>query len=169
MKRNICRAEVRNHIPQRVTECQMLRNHSIIVIIFSPIDFKKRLSRRDTDERFHLPTAQDEVKNSTKSPMRFVGTTRYGHIDSFGKFEHESTLVCLKPLASLQVRLCPRTSKSLSLGDVLALIKCRFHETTCRVNVWNNHVFTFSTNLVSRFYCLFDFRNLGTKLEDFKG
>jgi hypothetical protein len=40
-----------------------LRNHNII---FSPIDFKKRLSRRDTDERFHLSTAQDKVKNSTK-------------------------------------------------------------------------------------------------------
>jgi hypothetical protein len=25
--------------------------------------------------------------------MRKVGTTRYGYIDSFGKFEHESTLV----------------------------------------------------------------------------
>jgi hypothetical protein len=47
-----------------------LRNHSIIVIIFSPIDFKKRLSRRDTDERSHLSTAQDDVKNSTKSSMR---------------------------------------------------------------------------------------------------
>jgi hypothetical protein len=31
-----------------------LRNHNIIVTIFSLIDFKKRLSRRDTDERFHL-------------------------------------------------------------------------------------------------------------------
>jgi glutaredoxin-related protein len=40
----------------------MLRNHSIIVIIFSLIDFKKRLRRRDTDERFHLSTAQDKVK-----------------------------------------------------------------------------------------------------------
>jgi hypothetical protein len=47
----------------------MLRNHSIIIIIFSPIDFKKRLSRRDTDERFHLLTAQDEVKNFTKISM----------------------------------------------------------------------------------------------------
>jgi hypothetical protein len=70
MKRNICRAEVRNHIPKGVAEFLMLRNHSIIVIIFSPIDFKKRLSRRDTDERFYLSTAQDEVKNSTKSSMR---------------------------------------------------------------------------------------------------
>jgi hypothetical protein len=33
-----------------------LRNHNIIVTIFSPIDFKKRLNRRDTDERFHLST-----------------------------------------------------------------------------------------------------------------
>jgi hypothetical protein len=48
----------------------MLRNHSIIVIIFSLIDFKKRLSMRDTDERFRLSTAQDEVKNSIKSSMR---------------------------------------------------------------------------------------------------
>jgi hypothetical protein len=69
MKRNICRAEVRNHIPKRVSECLMLRNHSIIIIIFSPIDFKKRLSRRDTNERFHLLTAQDEVKNFTKISM----------------------------------------------------------------------------------------------------
>jgi hypothetical protein len=70
MKRNIGRAVVRNHIPKRVLKCLMLRNHSIIVIIFSLIDFKKRLSRRDKDERFHLSTAQDEVKNSTKSSMR---------------------------------------------------------------------------------------------------
>jgi hypothetical protein len=84
---------VRNHIPKRVLECLKLRNHSIIVIIFSPVNFKKRLSRRDTDERFHLSTAQDEVKISTKSSMRYVGTTRYGYIDSFGKFEYGSTLV----------------------------------------------------------------------------
>jgi hypothetical protein len=71
----------------------MLRNHSIIVIIFSPVNFKRRLSRRDTDERFHLSTAQDEVKNSTKSSMRYVGTAWYGYIDSFGKFEHGSTLL----------------------------------------------------------------------------
>jgi hypothetical protein len=70
MKRNICRAKVRNHIPNRVPECLMLRNHSIIVIIFSLIDFEKRLSRRDMDERFHLSTAEDKVKNSTKSSIR---------------------------------------------------------------------------------------------------
>jgi hypothetical protein len=58
---------VRNHIPKRVPECLMLRNHSIIVIIFSPIDFKKRLSRRDMDERFYLSTIQDEVKNPQKA------------------------------------------------------------------------------------------------------
>jgi hypothetical protein len=59
---------VRKHTPKRVPECLRLRNHNIIVLIFSPIDFKKRLSSRDTDERFHLSTAQDEVKNSKKSP-----------------------------------------------------------------------------------------------------
>jgi hypothetical protein len=50
---------------KRVLKCLMLRNHSII---FSRIDFKRRLSRRGTDERFHLSIAQDEVKNSTKAP-----------------------------------------------------------------------------------------------------
>jgi hypothetical protein len=45
-----------------VLECLRLRNHIIIVTIFSPIDFKKRLSRRDIDERFHLSTAQDRVR-----------------------------------------------------------------------------------------------------------
>jgi hypothetical protein len=61
---------VRNHIPKRVSECLMLRNHNIIVIIFSLIDFKKRLSKRDTDERLHLSIAQDEVKISAKSSVR---------------------------------------------------------------------------------------------------
>jgi hypothetical protein len=37
-------------------------------IIFSPIDFKKRLSRRDTDESFYFSTTQDKVKNSIKAP-----------------------------------------------------------------------------------------------------
>jgi hypothetical protein len=53
---------VRNHIPNRVSECLVLRNHSIIVIIFFLIDFKRRLRRRDMDERFHLSTAQYKVK-----------------------------------------------------------------------------------------------------------
>jgi hypothetical protein len=53
-----------------VPKCLMLRNHSIIVIIFSLIDFKKRLSKRDTDEWFHLSTTQDKVKNFIKSSMR---------------------------------------------------------------------------------------------------
>jgi hypothetical protein len=51
----------------------MLRNHSIIVIIFSPIDFKKRLIRGDVDEMFHLSTAQDKVKYSTKVPSSKLG------------------------------------------------------------------------------------------------
>jgi hypothetical protein len=39
---------------KRVLECLMLRKHSII---FTPIDFKKRLCRRDTEKRFHLWTS----------------------------------------------------------------------------------------------------------------
>jgi hypothetical protein len=58
---------VRNHISKRVHECLMLRNHNIIVIIFSPVDLKKRLRRREADERFHLSTAQDKVKISTEA------------------------------------------------------------------------------------------------------
>jgi hypothetical protein len=37
-------------------------------MIFSLIDPKRRLSRSDTDKRFHLSTTHDEVKNSTKGP-----------------------------------------------------------------------------------------------------
>jgi hypothetical protein len=60
-------------------------------------------------------------------------------------------LCCLESFALLQVWLCSRASKSLSLEDVLALIKHRFYTPTCRVNIWNNHVFALSTNLVPRF------------------
>jgi hypothetical protein len=59
---------VRKHTPKRVPECLRLGNHNIIVTIFIPIDFKKRLSCGDTDERFHLSTTQDKVKNFTKAP-----------------------------------------------------------------------------------------------------
>jgi hypothetical protein len=34
------------------------------------------------------------------------------------------------------------------VSRLLALIKHRFYAPTCRVNVYNNHVFTLSTNLV---------------------
>jgi hypothetical protein len=67
MKRNICLVEERKHTPKRVPKRLRLRNHIIFVTIFSMIDFKRRLSRRDTDERFHLSTAQDKVKYSTKA------------------------------------------------------------------------------------------------------
>jgi hypothetical protein len=56
---------VRNH--KKVPECLISRNHSIT---FSLIDFKKRLSRRDMDERFYLSIAQDEVKKFYKNSMR---------------------------------------------------------------------------------------------------
>jgi hypothetical protein len=41
--------------------------------------------------------------------------------------------------------------KSLSLGDVLVLIKHQFHMLTCRVYIYNNYVNTLSTNLVPQF------------------
>jgi hypothetical protein len=50
----------------------MLRNHSIIVIIFSSIGFKKRLSRRDTDEKFHLSTTQDKVEKKFHKKLHEV-------------------------------------------------------------------------------------------------
>jgi hypothetical protein len=45
-----------------VPEWLRLRNHIIFVTIFSSIDFKKRLSRRDIDKSFHLSIAQDKVR-----------------------------------------------------------------------------------------------------------
>jgi hypothetical protein len=59
---------VRKHPQKRVPECLRLRNHIVIVIIFSPTDFKKRLNRRGTDERLHHSTIQNKVKISTKAP-----------------------------------------------------------------------------------------------------
>jgi hypothetical protein len=59
---------MRKHTPKRLPECLRLRNHIIIVTLFSPIDFKKVLSRRDMDEQLHLSTTQDKVENSTKAP-----------------------------------------------------------------------------------------------------
>jgi hypothetical protein len=53
---------------KKVPEFLRLRNHIIFDTIFSPIDFEKRLSRRDMDERFYLSTTQDKVKYSTKAP-----------------------------------------------------------------------------------------------------
>jgi hypothetical protein len=58
---------VRKHTPKRVPECLRLRNHIFFVTIISLIDFKKRLSKRDTDKRFHLSPTQDKVKNFTKA------------------------------------------------------------------------------------------------------
>jgi hypothetical protein len=64
---------VRKHAQKRVPECQSLRNHIIFVTIFSLIDFKKRPSRRDTDEMFHLSTAQDKVR---KIPQKLHEVSR---------------------------------------------------------------------------------------------
>jgi hypothetical protein len=44
-----------------------------------------------------------------------------------------------------------RMSKILSLGDVLAVKKRRFHTPTCQVYARNNYVNTLSTNQVPRF------------------
>jgi hypothetical protein len=102
---------VRKHTPKRVPEFLSLRNHIIFVTIFSPIDFKKRLSRRDIDERFHLSIAQDNEKNSSKALIHLVSLSMGLH------------LCRIESLALLQVRLCSTTSKNSTLGDVLALIK----------------------------------------------
>jgi hypothetical protein len=50
-------------LTKRVFEWLRLRILIILIAKFSPSYFlKKRLSRRDTDKRFHLSTAQDLVK-----------------------------------------------------------------------------------------------------------
>jgi hypothetical protein len=64
---------VRKHTTKRVPGCLRLRNPIIFDTIFSPIDFKKRLSRRDTDEMFHLSTAQDKVR---KIPQKLHEVSR---------------------------------------------------------------------------------------------
>jgi hypothetical protein len=64
---------VRKHTQKRVPECLRLRNHIIFITIFSTIDFKKRLAGRDTDERFHLSTAQDKVR---KIPQKLHEVSR---------------------------------------------------------------------------------------------
>jgi hypothetical protein len=90
-------------------------------ITFSPIDFKKRLSRR---HRRKVP--------SFNSPRQ--GEKIHKKLHEVSKDYMGLQLCCLKFLALLQVWLCSRMSKSLSLGDVLALIKLRFHVPTCRVD-----------------------------------
>jgi hypothetical protein len=126
---------VRKHTPKIVPECLRLMNHNIIVTIFSPIDFKKRLSRRDTNERFHLSTAQDKVKKIYKSSMRYVGTARHGRINSSGKLEHGSTVV-LSRISCIALGLALlKDEQKFKFGGVLALIKHRFHMPTCRGNV----------------------------------
>jgi hypothetical protein len=117
---------------KKSAQCLMLRNHSII---FSPIDFKKRLSRRDTDERFHLSITQDKVKISSKAPCGKQGPQGMATLIRLVSLNMGLHMCCLEFLALLQVWLCSRMSKSVSLGDVLALIKCQFQASTCRVKV----------------------------------
>jgi hypothetical protein len=59
---------MRKHTPKRVPRVPKVEEPYYLCSIFSPNDFKKRLSRRNMDERFHISTAQDKVKNSTKAP-----------------------------------------------------------------------------------------------------
>jgi hypothetical protein len=101
----------------------MLRNHIIIAITFSPIDFKKRLSRRDTDERFHLSTAQDKVKNSTKAPSGKYGPqgmTTLIYLVSLNMCLH---LCCLASLALLQVLALLKDEQKFKLGGCVGAHK----------------------------------------------
>jgi hypothetical protein len=67
--------------------------------------------------------------------MRLVGTARYSHIDSFGKFEQGSTLVLSQISCIASGLALLEDEQKFKLGDVLALIKYRFHARTCRVNI----------------------------------
>jgi hypothetical protein len=67
---------MRKHTTKRVLECLRFRNHIIFVTIFSSIDFKKRLSRRDIDERFHLSTTQDKVRKKIPQKLNEVSRDR---------------------------------------------------------------------------------------------
>jgi hypothetical protein len=130
---------VRNHIPKRVPECLMLRNHNIIAIIFSLIDSKKRLSRRDTYERFHLSITLRQGEKFHQSSMRWVGTARYDHINLFGTSKHVSTLVLLLISCIASGLALIEDEQKFKLRGCVGAHKCGFHAPTYRVNVQNNH------------------------------
>jgi hypothetical protein len=58
--------------------------------------------------------------------------------------------MCVMTLGTFGVRP-PACVHNSSPSQVLALIKHQFYVPTYWVNVWNNHVFSLSTNLVPRF------------------
>jgi hypothetical protein len=70
-----------------------------------------------------------------KSSMRQLRTARYGYIDSFGKFEHGSTLVLSQICCTASGLALLEDEQNFKLGDVFTHIKCQFHVPTCRVNV----------------------------------
>jgi hypothetical protein len=74
---------------------------------------------------------------------RRLTTTRAQGKISAGNFASLTAQVKASGNQGLQ---CPRND--LFMGELLALIKCQFHVPTYQVNVWNNDVFTLSTNLV---------------------
>jgi division protein CdvB (Snf7/Vps24/ESCRT-III family) len=67
MKKEYLLSRVEETHTKKSVRMLKVEEHIIFVTIFSLIDFKKRLSRRDTDERFHISIAQAKVKNSIKS------------------------------------------------------------------------------------------------------
>jgi hypothetical protein len=92
------------------------------------------------------------------------------HWDGFPGLGHKTGNKALVIWASKSLRGFP----GLGLKTMRATVSLLCHKTDGRMKmvremrVGNNHVFALSTNLVLRFYCLFDFRNIGVKLEHFK-
>jgi hypothetical protein len=59
----------------------------------------------------------------------------YGRINSSGKSQHGSTLALSQISCITSGLALLEDEQKFKLGDVLALIKHRFHARTCRVNV----------------------------------
>jgi hypothetical protein len=54
----------------------------------------------------------------------FLGTARYGYIDSFGKFKHGSTLVLSRISCTASGLALLEDEQKFKLGGALVLIKC---------------------------------------------
>jgi hypothetical protein len=91
---------------------------------------------------------------ATSSPhVRFSPIMPYfGHIEDMNRFWSIWCFSIIRCSSNgRSTKLVELVSNKHLSSILLALIKRRFHVPTCRVNVWNNHVFTLSTNLVPQF------------------
>jgi hypothetical protein len=71
--------------------------------------------------------------------MRKLGTARYGHIDSFGKFEHGSTLALSRFSCIASSMALLKDEQKFKLGGCVGAHKVSISCANMSGNVWNNH------------------------------